>query len=112
MKTWSTTGGNNGATTTVDLRLFGATASSNTLFLLNGRRLNDIDLLGVDTLSAIPRDSNHRAHRDQPRQQRRGAPHGRWRHWRRHQNHYENRRRLAPDGSHRRAVLVHSMSTK
>ena len=33
-----------------------STASSNTLFLLNGRRLNDIDLLGID-LSTIPRDS-------------------------------------------------------
>lgn len=59
VQTWSTTGGNNGATTTVDLRGFGATASSNTLFLLNGRRLNDIDLLGVD-LSTIPRDSIER----------------------------------------------------
>jgi iron complex outermembrane recepter protein len=45
VQTWSTTGGNNGATTTVDLRGFGATASSNTLFLLNGRRLNDIVFL-------------------------------------------------------------------
>lgn len=59
VQTWSTTGGNNGATTTVDLRGFGATASSNTLFLLNGRRLNDIDLLGVD-LSTIPKDSSER----------------------------------------------------
>lgn len=59
IQTWSTAGGINGATTTVDLRGFGATASSNTLFLLNGRRLNDIDLLGVD-LSAIPRDSIER----------------------------------------------------
>src|SRR6185312_8521324 len=58
-QTWSTTGANNGATTTIDLRGFGATASSNTLFLLNGRRLTDIDLLGVD-LSAIPRDSIER----------------------------------------------------
>jgi iron complex outermembrane receptor protein len=59
IQTWSTTGGNNGATTVVDLRGFGATASSNTLFLLNGRRLNDVDLLGVD-LSAIPKDSIER----------------------------------------------------
>jgi len=59
VQTWSTAGGTNGATTTVDLRGFGATASSNTLFLLNGRRLNDIDLLGVD-LSTIPRDSIER----------------------------------------------------
>lgn len=59
VQSWSTTGANNGATTTVDLRGFGATASSNTLFLLNGRRLTDIDLLGVD-LSTIPRDSIER----------------------------------------------------
>ena len=36
VQTWSTTGANNGATTVVDLRGFGSTASSNTLFLLNG----------------------------------------------------------------------------
>ncbi|HET9718290.1 MAG TPA: TonB-dependent receptor [Pseudolabrys sp.] len=59
IQTWSTTGAQNGATTVVDLRGFGATASSNTLFLLNGRRLTDIDLAGVD-LSAIPRDSIER----------------------------------------------------
>ena len=59
IQTWSTTGGNNGATTVVDLRGFGSTASSNTLFLLNGRRLNDIDLLGID-LSTIPKDSIER----------------------------------------------------
>jgi iron complex outermembrane receptor protein len=49
-------GGVNGAQTTVDLRGFGATAVSNTLILINGRRLNDIDMQGVD-LSTIPRDS-------------------------------------------------------
>ncbi|HEY6024718.1 MAG TPA: TonB-dependent receptor [Pseudolabrys sp.] len=59
VQTWSTSGGKNGAGTTVDLRGFGATASSNTLVLLNGRRLTDIDLSGVD-LSAIPRDSIER----------------------------------------------------
>ena len=52
-------GGVNGAGTTVDLRGFGAFASSNTLVLMNGRRLNDIDLQGVD-LSTIPRDSIER----------------------------------------------------
>jgi hypothetical protein len=98
VQTWSTTGGNNGATTTVDLRSFGATASSNTLFLLNGRRLNDIDLLGVD-LSTIPKDSIE-THRNQPRQQRRG-PVRRWRRRWRHQYHHENRGRLAADGSNR-----------
>ena len=52
-------GGVNGARTTVDLRGFGAFASSNTLVLVNGRRLNDLDLQGVD-LSTIPRDSIER----------------------------------------------------
>jgi iron complex outermembrane recepter protein len=49
----------NGAQTTVDLRGFGATAASNTLILVNGRRLNDIDMQGVD-LSTIPRDAIQR----------------------------------------------------
>jgi iron complex outermembrane recepter protein len=49
----------NGAGTTVDLRGFGVFGSSNTLILLNGRRLNDLDLQGVD-LSTIPRDSIER----------------------------------------------------
>ena len=52
-------GGVNGAQTTVDLRGFGATAVSNTLILINGRRVNDIDMQGVD-LSTIPRDSIQR----------------------------------------------------
>ncbi len=52
-------GGVNGAQTTVDVRGFGATAVSNTLILINGRRLNDIDMQGVD-LSTIPRDSIER----------------------------------------------------
>ena len=49
-------GGVAGTGTTVDLRGFGATATSNTLVLINGRRLNDVDMQGVD-FSAIPRDS-------------------------------------------------------
>ena len=49
-------GGVNGAQTTVDMRGFGATASNNTLILINGRRINDLDLAGVD-LSSIPRES-------------------------------------------------------
>jgi iron complex outermembrane receptor protein len=49
----------NGVGTTVDLRGFGAFGSSNTLILMNGRRLNDLDLQGVD-LSTIPRDSIER----------------------------------------------------
>lgn len=52
-------GGVNGAQTTVDLRGFGAFASANTLILINGRRVNDIDLAGVD-LSTIPRQSIER----------------------------------------------------
>ena len=59
IQTNSTSGGKNGAGTTVDMRGFGATASSNTLVLLNGRRLSDIDLSGVD-FSTIPRDSIER----------------------------------------------------
>ena len=59
IQTWSTYGGVNGAGTVVDMRGFGATAASNTLVLLNGRRLTDIDLAGVD-FSAIPRDSIER----------------------------------------------------
>jgi iron complex outermembrane receptor protein len=49
-------GGVNGVKTSVDLRGFGAFATSNTLVLINGRRLNDIDMAGVD-FSTIPRDS-------------------------------------------------------
>jgi len=49
-------GGPNGAKTSVYLRGFGAFASDNTLFLLNGRRLNDIDKAGFD-LTTIPIDS-------------------------------------------------------
>jgi iron complex outermembrane receptor protein len=52
-------GGVNGAGTAVDLRGFGAFATANTLVLINGRRLNDIDMAGVD-LSTIPRDSIER----------------------------------------------------
>jgi iron complex outermembrane receptor protein len=49
----------NGAQTNVDLRGFGATFVSNTLILINGRRVNDFDMQGVD-LSTIPRDSIER----------------------------------------------------
>jgi iron complex outermembrane receptor protein len=52
-------GGVNGVGTTVDLRGFGAFATANTLVLIDGRRLNDIDMAGVD-LSTIPRDSIER----------------------------------------------------
>lgn len=46
-------GGPVAAKTTVDLRGFGAFASANTLVLINGRRLNDIDMAQVD-LATIP----------------------------------------------------------
>jgi iron complex outermembrane receptor protein len=52
-------GGANGVKTSVDIRGFGAFATSNTLVLINGRRLNDIDMAGVD-FSTIPRDSIER----------------------------------------------------
>src|SRR5438552_7609918 len=52
-------GGVNGLKTSVDLRGFGAFATSNSLVLINGRRLNDIDMAGVD-FSTIPRDSIER----------------------------------------------------
>ena len=48
-----------GALDTVDMRGFGATGTANTLILVNGRRLNDVDLAGVD-FSAIPKDSIRR----------------------------------------------------
>jgi iron complex outermembrane receptor protein len=46
-------GGTNGSRDVVDLRGFGATATSNVLVLVNGRRFNDFDLQGFD-FSAIP----------------------------------------------------------
>jgi iron complex outermembrane recepter protein len=52
-------GGVNGARSVVDMRGFGAAAGSNTLILINGRRLNDLDIASVD-LAAIPRDSIER----------------------------------------------------
>jgi iron complex outermembrane recepter protein len=48
-----------GASSTVDMRGFGAAGTSNTLVLLNGRRLNDIDQAGVD-FNAIPKHSIER----------------------------------------------------
>ena len=45
--------GNNGAVTSVDLRGFGVTGPQNTLILLDGRRITDIDLTSVQW-SAIP----------------------------------------------------------
>src|SRR6266849_2411421 len=51
--------GNNAASTSIDLRGFGVTGPQNTLILLDGRRLNDIDLSGVQW-SAIPLSSIER----------------------------------------------------
>ena len=45
--------GNNAAAATVDMRGFGVTGGQNTLILLDGRRISDIDLSGVQW-SAIP----------------------------------------------------------
>lgn len=45
--------GNNAASASVDLRGFGATGTQNTLILLDGRRITDIDLSGVQW-SAVP----------------------------------------------------------
>lgn len=51
--------GNNASSTTVDIRGFGSTGSQNTLILVDGRRVNDVDLSGVQwssvPLSAIER---------------------------------------------------------
>jgi len=45
--------GNNATRASVDMRGFGATAKQNTLILVDGRRLNDVDMAAVD-FSAIP----------------------------------------------------------
>lgn len=59
LNTSSLFGGVNGAQTSVDLRGFGITGQQNTLILINGRRITDIDLAGVD-LSTLPKDSIER----------------------------------------------------
>ena len=51
--------GGTGARDKVDLRGFGAASNANALILVNGRRLNDIDLAGID-FAAIPRDNIER----------------------------------------------------
>ena len=83
-------GGVNGAKTSVDLRGFGAFATANTLILVNGRRLNDIDMARRRSLDHSAQFD--RAHRNHPRQQRRGALR-RQRGRRRHQHRPEERRR-------------------
>ncbi len=49
-------GSTNGAGQSIDIRGFGEPATANTLILINGRRLTDLDLAAVD-FSAIPRES-------------------------------------------------------
>ena len=51
--------GNNGTSATVDIRGFGAASTQNTLILLDGRRLNDVDLSSVN-FGAIPLQSIER----------------------------------------------------
>ena len=51
--------GNNATAAAVDIRGFGATATQNTLILVDGRRLNDVDLSSVD-FSIIPLQSIER----------------------------------------------------
>ena len=51
--------GVNGSRSTIDLGGFGENGGSNTLILLNGRRLNDLDLASVN-LATIPLDSVER----------------------------------------------------
>lgn len=59
IQTSSFYGGVNGTGTTVDMRGFGITGASNTLILINGRRLNDWDLQGFD-LTTIAKNSIER----------------------------------------------------
>jgi len=51
--------GNNGTSATVDIRGFGAASTQNTLILLDGRRLNDVDLSSVN-FGTIPLQSIER----------------------------------------------------
>lgn len=51
--------GNNGAAAVVDIRGFGATSTQNTLILLDGRRLNDVDLSSIN-FGTIPLQSIER----------------------------------------------------
>ncbi len=52
-------GGTAGTRATVDIRGFGTVGTQNTLLLIDGRRLNDIDLAAIDW-SKIPKDSIER----------------------------------------------------
>ncbi len=52
-------GGSMGRNATIDMRGFGATATSNTLILIDGQRINPVDM-GTITWSSIPLDSVER----------------------------------------------------
>lgn len=51
--------GNHAVRSTLDIRGFGATSAQNTLILLDGRRLNDLDLSAVD-FASLPRQNIER----------------------------------------------------
>ena len=71
--------GNNATSTTVDLRGFGITGTQNTLILVDGRRIADNDLSGVQW-SAFPRILRHQGNR-----RHRAVPQRAGGHWRGHQ---------------------------
>ena len=58
ISTRTTAAGYDGVYTTLDMRGFGETAKSNTLILINGRRLNDVDMSTIN--SHIPTESIER----------------------------------------------------
>ena len=58
ISTRTTAAGYDGVYTTLDIRGFGETAKSNTLILINGRRLNDVDMSTIN--SHVPTDSIER----------------------------------------------------
>ena len=85
------------------MRGFGVTGASNTLVLINGRRLNDIDLAGID-FSAIPNDSIERIEITRGNSGARAL--WRRRRRRRHQHRHQDRRRLAAIGAHPGQLLA------
>ena len=93
----------------VDMRGFGAAGTSNTLVLVNGRRLNDIDMAGVD-FSAIPKNSIERIEITRGNS-RRGAL---WRRRgrRRHQHRHQERGRPAAVGARCRRASAHSTTAE
>ena len=96
-------GGVNGVGSTVDMRGFGAAAASNSLILINGRRINDLDLVGDRSRRDPARQ--HRAHRDHARQQRRRALRRR-RGRRRDQHRDQVGRRAAAEGTVRGCIRI------